>query len=88
MATLYVSGHVNDQGQIQLDEPLRIPPGDIQIIIETASEAELAADDAQWDAQFAGSADLLRRMASQALADDVAGRTVELDFDELDSDDP
>ncbi len=50
--------------------------------IETTGEADMLhilQDELMWDLQFAQSADLLEKMANEALEDYVEGRTISLD---------
>jgi hypothetical protein len=42
-----------------------------------------ALDEALWDAQFASSPNVLKKLADDAQRDHAEGRTVPLDFDEL-----
>ena len=42
-----------------------------------------ALDEALWDAQFANSPNVLKKLADEAKRDRAEGRTVPLDFDEL-----
>jgi hypothetical protein len=51
------------------------------MIVRRPSEAELAADDALWDAQFAASQDFLDKLAEETLAQYHAGLTEEFDPD-------
>ena len=49
-----------------------------------ASESEKErTDEALWRTQFAGSLDVLEQLASEALAEDRAGKTLELDPESL-----
>jgi hypothetical protein len=41
------------------------------------------ADEAEWDAQFASSLDVLEQLANEALAEYRAGKTLALDPDKL-----
>ncbi len=41
------------------------------------------ADDERWDRSFAASQDVLKRMADEALADEAAGRTTDVDPDQM-----
>jgi hypothetical protein len=44
-------------------------------------------DEALWDMQFAGSQDVLAKLAKEAYAEHQQGKTVELDLDELNRND-
>lgn len=50
------------------------------LILEQIEEIE---DEARWDAAFAGSADVLAKLAAEAMAEDRAGLTEPLDPDNL-----
>lgn len=83
MATIEITGRIDENGQIELNGPANLPPGEVRIIIETIDRDEEAADDARWDALFAASQDVLARMADEALRDLDEGRTDDLDPDNL-----
>jgi hypothetical protein len=78
-----LTGRINENGELEIDLPEGLPPGEVHVVIEPISAEELAADDALWDEQFAKSQDALARMADQALRDYDEGRTTELDPDKL-----
>jgi hypothetical protein len=83
MATIEITGRINEDGQIELNSPANLPPGEVRIIIETIDPEAEEADDARWDALFASSQDVLARMADEALRDLDEGQTEELDPDNL-----
>ena len=60
--------------------PVKLPPGDIVILIEPIS-AEVAADEALWDEQFARSQNVLEALGREALAEYEAGLTDDFDPD-------
>ena len=68
--------HVNEEGHLEFEQPIQLPPGDVRITIETL---DIAADEAQWDEQFAKSQDILKRMARKAIEEDEAGLTEDFD---------
>ena len=76
MTTIEVMGHVNENGQLEFDPPA-LPPGNARIIIETIDAEAEAANEALWDEQFAGSQDLLSKLAREAIEQDDAGLTIE-----------
>ncbi|MHB8624908.1 MAG: hypothetical protein ACYDBJ_03585 [Aggregatilineales bacterium] len=86
MTSMELIGHVNEAGQLELDEPIQLPPGTVRIFIE-AFNPEDAADEARWAESFAASQDNLTRMAQAARKAYQEGLTVELDPDELEQDD-
>jgi hypothetical protein len=57
-------------------------PAEEQDRIAKWLEAELASEEA-WVEKFVGSQDVLSELADEALADEVAGRTTELDPDRM-----
>lgn len=77
MTIIEVTGHVNEAGKLEFEQPDDLPPGEVRIIIETIDAEEEAADDALWDKQFANSQDTLDFLAREARADYYAGRTEE-----------
>jgi hypothetical protein len=75
MTFIELKGHVNENGELEFPKPTNLPPGDVRIIIETFDAGAEAADEALWDAQFAGSQDVLERLSQEAHEDYLAGRT-------------
>lgn len=83
MATIELTGHINEQGHIELDQPTHLPAGEtVRVIIETLHELPYD-DDPQWNASFAASLDALQRLADKARKDREEGRTIPLDPDQL-----
>lgn len=63
---------------------VRIPASSVRFIIYPSPfESEDAADERQWDAAFATSLDVLKRLGDKALAEYQAGKTEPLDPDRL-----
>ena len=82
MDTIRVVGHSDDNGQIQIDEMVNLPPGQQLIItIETVTADVLATDDALWDEKFARTPHVLVRLAAEARAEIEAGTITEFDPD-------
>lgn len=52
-------------------------------LISEFNTAEMLADDAEWDAQFSDTLDVLDQLANEALAEHRAGKTLPLDPDQL-----
>ena len=75
MEPIRLTGRVNENGQIEIRQTEKLPPGDIVVLIEPIS-AEVAADEALWDEQFARSQDV-----REALAEYEAGLTDDFDPD-------
>jgi len=80
MEPIRLTGHVNENGQLEIHQTEKLPPGDVVILVEPLS-AEVVADEAQWDEQFAHSQDLLEAMGREALAEYEAGLTEDFDPD-------
>ncbi len=83
MATIRLTGHVDENGRLEVDQPDELPPGDVMITIELISSEDEAADEARWAASFAKSQDMLARMAEKALQNLEAGLADDLDPDTL-----
>ncbi len=79
MTLVELKGWITQDGQLELEHPANLPPGEVWVLIEPISPDEEAADEALWDEQFARSQELLGRMADEALQDLDEGRTDELD---------
>ncbi len=78
MTVIEVWGRVNEDGRLEIEQPVQLPPGDVRITIETV---DITADEARWDEQFAKSQDVLKRMALKAIDEDEAGLTEDFDPD-------
>jgi hypothetical protein len=82
MTAIEVIGRVNEQGQLEFDQPANLPPGEVRITIEPISAEEDAADEALWEEQFARSQDKLEQLAQEAHEDYLAGLTEDFDPDD------
>ena len=82
MATIELTGRVNDNGEIEFEPPVNLPPGEIHITIEYDDEA-LAADEARWDELFARSQDFLDKLSEQGHQEYLAGLTEDLDPNDI-----
>ncbi len=80
MEPVRLTGHVNENGQIEIHQTEKLLPGDVVILIEPIS-TEIAADEALWDEQFASSQDVLEALSREALAEYNAGLTDDFDPD-------
>jgi len=78
MSAIEILGRVNEEGRLEFEQPVHLPPGDVRIIIESL---DIEADEALWDKQFAKSQDALKRMALKAIEEDEAGLTEDFDPD-------
>ena len=78
MTFIEITGHINENGELELPEPTNLPPGDVQVMI-FLPDPDIAADEALWDEQFAKSQDLLERLSQEAHEDYLAGRTEDCD---------
>lgn len=74
-----LKGRVNERGQLEVEVPADLPPGEVRIFLETVDPEAERIDEARWDDSFAKSQDVLERMADKALRDDDAGLTDEID---------
>ncbi len=83
MEIIRVAAHIDESGRIEIDQPNRLPPGDVIITIERISAADEAADESRWAASFARSQEMLAALADEALRDLEAGLTDELNPDTL-----
>ena len=82
MDAIRVVGHSDDNGHIQIDEVVNLPPGQQLIItIETVTADALAADDALWDEKFSRTPHILARLAAEARAEIEAGTITDFDPD-------
>ena len=80
MTFIEVVGNVTEDGKLDAQLPAGVPPGPISITVWVESEEDLA-DKAHWDESFKQSQDMLIRMAKEALEEDAAGLTMDLDPD-------
>lgn len=81
MTTIELPGHINDHGQLELDQATNLPPGEVRVIIETV-DAGLEDDyEAKWAESFAKSHDVLERLSQEAHEEYLAGLTEEFDPD-------
>lgn len=78
-----ITGRINEHGQLEVELPANLPPGEVRIIIERIDAEAEEADEAQWNEQFAKSQDALARLADEILADDLAGLTEDFEPDDL-----
>jgi hypothetical protein len=76
MPIIELIGWINDDGDLELELPPKLPPGEVRVFIETISAEEDAEDEALGDEQFATS--------QEALEDYEAGLTEEFDPDDED----
>jgi len=82
MTIIEVIGRVNEAGQLEYEQPVHLPPGEVRIIIETINAQEEADDDVLWDKQFANSPDTLDLLAHEAREEYHAGLTDNFDPDD------
>lgn len=80
MATVELMGRINEAGELEVELPVDLPPGEVRITIETVSADEIAADEALWDEQFAKSQDMLERLSEEAHEEYLAGLTEDFDL--------
>ena len=67
MSFIKLTGHVNENGELEISNPPNLPPGDVRIIIETFDAQAEADHEAQWQKQFAESPDKLDFLINEGL---------------------
>jgi len=67
MAFIELTGHVNENGELEIPNSTKLPPGDVRIIIETFDASAEAEDEALWQKQFAESPDKLDFLINEGL---------------------
>lgn len=84
MATIRLTGHVDENGRIEIAERVDLPPGDVIITIEDVN-IEDEDDERAFDELLASPKSLafLDKLAGKALEEFDAGLTDELDPDAL-----
>lgn len=85
MNAIRIAGHIDENGHLQVDESLNLPPGDVIITVEPVPSENEDVIDAKWDELLTSEKSLewLQRMGAKALADLDAGETEEIDPDTL-----
>jgi len=74
-----LKGHIGEDGKITIDTQAPLPPGDVDIIV-TYTDATIAEDELEWDAQFASTPpSAFDKLIEQGLADYRQERTDEFD---------
>jgi len=82
MDAIRVLGHIDENGHVQIDEAVNLPPGQQVIVtLEAVTPDILAADDALWDEKFAHTPDVLAKLAAEARAEIAAGTVKDFDPD-------
>lgn len=76
MASVEILGRVNEEGRLEVEQFIHLPPGEVRITIESV---DIEADEALWDEQFAKSQDILEQLSLEAHEDYLAGRTEDCD---------
>ncbi|MGB1287984.1 MAG: hypothetical protein ACPG7F_15715 [Aggregatilineales bacterium] len=70
-----LKAHIGKDGEIVLQTPTNLPPGDVDLVITYLTAAEIA-DEAEWDKQFAETpAHVFDKLIEEGLADYHAGET-------------
>ncbi len=82
MKTVELIGRITEAGELEIELPAGLPPGEVQITIRPISLDEIATDEALWDEQFARSQDVLERLSQEAHDEYLAGLTEEFDPDD------
>ena len=74
-----LKGRIGENGQIIVDTPTTLLPGDVDIVISYTDDAE-AQDEVGWDAQFAATPTLaFDKLIEKGLTDDHNGQADEFD---------
>ena len=81
MTFIELTGHVNENGELEITDPPNLPPGDVRIIIETFDAQAEAADEALWQKQFAASPDKLDFLIDEGLEALRSGEAEDFDPD-------
>lgn len=84
MATIRLTGHIDENGWIEIAERVDLPPGDVTVVLESLNAEDEAAEIA-FDELLASpkSIAFLEILGAKALAEYDAGLTDELDPDTL-----
>ena len=84
MTTIRLTGHIDENGRIEIAERVDLPPGDVTVVLE-GIEAEDEAAEIAFDELLASPKSLafLDTLGAKALAEFDAGLTDELDPDTL-----
>lgn len=67
MTFIELTGHVNENGDLEFPKPNNLPPGEVRIIIETFDTDAETADEALWQTQFAASPEKLDFLINEGL---------------------
>jgi len=81
MTLIELTGYVNEKGELELAAPLKLPPGEVRIIIEPFDAEAEAADEALWQKQFAESPDKLDFLINEGLEALRSGEAEDFDPD-------
>ncbi len=54
MATIRLTGHIDENGRIEITERVNLPPGDVILVLENVSPEDEAIAEARWQASFEG----------------------------------
>jgi len=82
MDAIRVAGHIDENGHVQIDEAVDLPPGQqLSITIEAITPEMLTADDALWDEKFSRTPHILTQLAAEARAEIEAGTVTDFDPD-------
>jgi hypothetical protein len=82
IAIIELVGRITEAGELVVELPADLPPGEVQITIRPISAEEIAAVNALWDEKFARSQDILEVMTRQATTEYEAGLTEDFDSDD------
>lgn len=76
-----LKGRINESGKLELELPDNLPPGEVLVTIERIEDdADVKADEALWDAQFAATPDSVFEAMIKDVDEAYAAGLIE-DFD-------
>ena len=81
MERIRLSGRIDENGRLMVDQPDKLPPGDVIVTIELVNAVDEAAEEALWDEFFAKSQNFLEALGREIQAEYEAGLTDEFDPD-------
>ncbi len=81
MTFIELTGHVNNNGELELPKDTKLPPGEVRVIIETFDAEAEAVGEALWQRQFAESPDKLDFLIQEGLEALRSGEAEDFDPD-------
>lgn len=78
-----IAAHVDAQGNIHIDAPVKLPAGEVWLTLGFVSPEALDEDDALWEAALASDPEKLERLTAEARQSRIDGTAIELNIDDL-----